>query len=109
MVLTKKIKDQLIKLLLGKSTVPHGLIELNQYFRHYEPIEFRREKAEDGSIIAISNNFRYGAIITSGKNLEELDKKIKDAILTCFEIPSSYAKEAAITRGSGEHEMYALA
>src|SRR3989338_354725 len=109
MALTKKIKDQLIKLLLGKSAVPRGLIELNQYFRHYGPIEFRREKGGDGSMIAISNNFIYGAIVTSEKNLEELDKKIKDAILTCFDIPSSYEKEAAITRESGEQEMYALA
>jgi hypothetical protein len=92
----KKTKDQLIKTLLGSSAVPRGLVELHQYFRHYEPLHFRFERGEDGSLIAISENFRYGSIVTSGNTQEELDKNIKDAILTSFEIPSSFATEAYI-------------
>lgn len=109
MGITKKVKDQLIKLVLGKATVPRGLFELHQYFRHNEPISFRSEKGADGRIIAVSNNFQHGSIVTSGSNLEELDKNIKDAILTSFEIPSSYAQEAGIEKVGTNHEAYALA
>lgn len=109
MTLTKKVKDRLIKLLLGKSAVPQGLVELNQYFRHYGPISFRREQGENGNLIAISNNFRYGSIVTSGSNIEELDKNIKDAILTSFEVPSSYAREAGVRNTGDKLEEYALA
>lgn len=89
MSLTKKVKDQLIRLLLGRSAVPRGLFELGEYFRLYGPIEFHYEKGEDGNVVAVSNNFRYGSIVTSGRSAEELDKNIKDAILTSFEVPSS--------------------
>ncbi len=105
----KKTKDELIKLLLGKSAIPRGLFELQYYFRHYEPITFTHKKSEDGTIIAISENFRYGSIITSGKTIEELDRNIKDAILTSFEIPSSFADEAAINRVGNNKEVYAAA
>ena len=106
----KKIKDRLIKILLGKSSVPRGLVELNQYFRQYGSISFRRETGEDGNTIAVSSNFRYGSIITSGKTAEELEKNIKDAILTSFEIPSSFAKEESLRKmGDKQEEMYALA
>ena len=109
MTLVKKAKDQLIKALLGKAFVPRGLFELNQYFRHYGPISFRHETGEGGNIVAISNNFRYGSIITSGFTSEEIDANIKDAILTSFEIPSSYAKEADLKKVGDKQEEYALA
>ncbi|MEK7159493.1 MAG: hypothetical protein AAB575_05915 [Patescibacteria group bacterium] len=109
MTITKKIKDQLIKALSGKDSVPRGLFELNQYFIHNEPINFRQEKGEDGNIIAVSNNFKYGSIITSAKTLEQLDENIKDAILTSFDIPSSFAKEAAICKVGDKQGEYAIA
>lgn len=109
MSISKRIRDQVIKLMLGKSTVPQGLVELYRYFRAYDPINFKFETNENG-IVAISTNFRYGSIITSGKNKEELDKNIKDAILTSFEIPSSYAAEAKISKvGDGRVGEYAAA
>lgn len=95
MSLIKQTRDYLGKLILGKTTVPKGLFELEHYFNIYGPITFNEEK-RDGKIIAISTNFRFGSIITSGKDKIELEKNIKDAILTSFEIPSSYAKEAGI-------------
>jgi len=109
MALVKKLKDQLIKALLGKASVPRGLFELNQYFRYYEPIHFKNENGENGNIIAISTNYRYGSIVTSGKTPEELDKNIRDAILTSFEIPSSYYKEAEIQKVGDKKGEYAPA
>ena len=109
MTIAKKAKDQFVKFLLGKSAVPRGLVELNQYFWLYGPISFRRENGTDGNLIAISDNFRYGSIVTSGHDLETLDENIKDAILTSFDIPSSFAKEAKIYRTSDKGEEYALA
>ncbi len=103
----KEVKDQFIKLVLGKASVPSGLSDLNHYFRTYEAINFRTEKQEHDSIVAISENFRYGTIITQAKNTDELSEKIKNAILTAFEVPSSYSKEAGVRR-VGEHE-YAFA
>lgn len=108
MSILKQTKDQLIKLFWGNKIVPRGLFELNQYFRLNEPINFKFEKS-NGMIIAISNNFRYGSIVTSGKDEQELDKNIKDAILTSFEIPSSYAEEAKIYRLGEKLEQYAIA
>jgi hypothetical protein len=98
MSLHKQVKDLFIKALLGKESVPSGLVELNHYFRFYGPIGFRHEKQEDGSIIVISENFKYGSIITHVKNETELDEKIVDAILTAFEVPSSYTKQADLKR-----------
>jgi len=98
MSITKQTKDYLIRCLLGKSGVPSGLVELHQYFRMNEPIRFKYETQEDGSVVAISENFRFGSIITRADSPIELDEKIPDAILTAFEVPSSYAKEAAIHR-----------
>ena len=108
MPISKMIKDQIIKALLGKSSVPKGLFELSQYFRHYEPIDFT-EKNEDGNIVAISTNFKYGSIVTSAKDKESLDKNIKDAILTAFEVPSSYAKEVDVHKVGSKEGQYALA
>ncbi len=98
MSLYKQIKDAAIKALLGGNSVPMGLSELNRYFRLYGPINFKYEKQEDGKFVAVSTNFNYGTIIASAQNLNQLDEKIKDAILTAFEVPSSYAKEAGINR-----------
>jgi len=108
MSLLKISKDYLVKyLLMDNKCVPEGLVELNKYFRLNDAIHFKFER-KNGTIIAISENFRYGSIITSGKNENELDRNIKDAILTSFEIPSSYAKEANI-RNIGKEHIYALA
>jgi len=108
MAICKKVKNQIIKAFLGDSTVPRGLFELGNYFRLYGSIHFENQKGE-GVIIAKSTNFRYGSIITSGKNEKELDKNIRDAILTSFELPSSYAKEAKICKVVGEKQLeYAL-
>lgn len=104
----KVSKDKLARALLGTASVPRGLFELNQYFRHYAPINFKYHN-EEGRIVAVSTNFRFGSIITSGSNNEELDENIKDAILTSFEIPSSYKKEASIRRVEGVAKEYALA
>jgi len=93
----KKQKDNILRSILGSSIVPRGLFELNQYFRIYQSIKFDFKPTEDG-IVAISSNFRYGSIVTTGRDERELDLNIKDAILTSFEIPSSYAKEAKIRR-----------
>ena len=107
---TKVIKDWLFKAYLqSHKTVPSGLVELEKYFRHYEPIKFNNHQ-EDGLIVAVSENFRYGSIVTYAKNPTELDQKIEDAILTAFGIPSSYAKEAALKKtGSKEEMAYATA
>ena len=98
MSLYKQLKDQLVRRLLNGKTVPSGLVELHQYFRMYDPIVFEFEKQDDGSLIALSKNFRYGKIITRAAKDESLDVKITDAILTAFEVPSSYAKEAGLQR-----------
>ncbi|MCK5122785.1 MAG: hypothetical protein KAQ87_01385 [Candidatus Pacebacteria bacterium] len=95
MSLSKQIKDRLIKILWNGKSVPNELFELSQYFRNYGPIEFEF-KQEDGKVIAISKNFNHGSIVTSGKDTEELEENIKDAILTSFDVPSSYTKEAGI-------------
>ncbi len=107
MSLYKQAKDQLIRFMLGKNTVPSGLSELNHYFRFNGPINFRHENQEDGGVVAISDDFRYGSIITHAKNIEELDEKIKDAILTAFEVPSSYAKEAGVHRVGDKEYAFA--
>lgn len=109
MSILKKIKDYFIKSLLGNKVVPQGLFELSEYFRFNPPINFERTIGEDGAIIMKSTNFRFGAIVTYGKNEQELEKNIKDAILTSFEIPSSYAQEAKIRKVGEEQKEYALA
>jgi hypothetical protein len=105
----KVIKDAFAKWLLGTATVPSGLNELNRYFRLYGPIHFNYEKQADGAVVAVSENFVYGSIVTSGKDEAELEKNIADAILTSFEVPSSYAKEAAIHKVGARAAEYAPA
>ncbi|MBD3359828.1 MAG: hypothetical protein GF365_03950 [Candidatus Buchananbacteria bacterium] len=108
MAFTKKMKDILLKKLWGKEYVPSGLYELEHYFRVYEPIHFKHDK-QGNEIIAVSTNFKYGSIITSAENEKDLDVKIKDAILTSFELPSSYAEEAGLHKVNENQEAYALA
>ncbi len=108
MSLLKVAKDKVVKTLLGKMGVPSGLVELNKYFRLYGPIDFQRHQ-ENGIQVSVSTNFKYGSIIAHGKDADELDRNIKDAILTLFEIPSSYAKEAGIIRVGERKDYYALA
>lgn len=109
MSITKQFKDFIVKNIWdGSSLSPSGLVELNKYFRIHGPIKFEFKK-EDGNIIAISTNFVYGSIITSAKNENDLDENIKDSILTSFDVPSSYAKEAGIRKVGSMEKEYALA
>ncbi len=108
MSIIKQAKDYMIKFCWTGKTVPAELFELSQYFRNNGPIEFEHKKDGD-QIIAISKNFRHGSIITFGKNNQELDEKIKDAILTSFDVPSSYAKEAGLHRVGDREKVYAIA
>ena len=106
----KVLKDYIVKAAWDNDNLrPKGLFELSEYMRHNSGINFEYHKNEDGSLTAVSTNFRYGSIITQGKDLQELDKNIKDAILTSFEIPSSYAKEARIVKVGDQQKEYALA
>lgn len=104
---SKEFKDIIGKWLLGSKTYPSSLVDLHLYFRNYDPIIFQSEKQEDGSYIAFSKNFQYGSIITSAPSMELLDNKIKDAILTAFEVPSVYAKEAAIKKQTQKEYAFA--
>lgn len=109
MSVTKQIKDYVIKLTLGKAIVPRGLYDSSEYFRMYGAIRFEFDKTKD-CLIAKSSNFKWGTIITEGQDEKELDKNIEDAILTAFEIPSSYKKESGIARvGSVKNKEYAIA
>lgn len=107
MSIIKQTKDYAQKIFLGEDFVPVGLFEISQYFRSNAPIEFDR-KNEGGEIVVISKNFRYGSIITTGKTEEELDKNIKDAILTSFDIPSCYARKVKLHKVGSETREYAL-
>lgn len=104
----KCIKDNVIKLIFGKSTHPAGLYESSEYFRHNGPIRFEIVK-EGSALIAKSTNFRCGSIITYGKTSEELDRNIKDAILTTFEIPSSYARLTDVQKVNSKDNQYQYA
>lgn len=103
------LKKSILKKLYGDRYVPRELFELHNYFRHYQSITFTQEN-KGNSIIAISTNFRYGSIVTSGKNQKELDQNIQDAILTSFDLPSAYVSEATIVKeGANASHSYALA
>lgn len=104
----KVIKDQAAKALRPADYVPEGLLELVRYSRDYKGISFHFEKV-DNAIVARSTDFRFGSIITSGKDAQELDKNIKDAILTAFEIPSAYAAKADIRSMDELHMKYVAA
>ena len=99
----------MFKALYG-GAVPRSLFELQEYFRLYGTIIFENKEGDDG-IVAISTNFQYGSIITKRKTVSELEKNIKDAILTAFSVSSAYSKEAKIqkTQGLDKKQEYALA
>lgn len=107
----KKAKDQFLKFFWGKKIVPRGLFELQHYFRTFGPIHFEVKNGEDGGIIAVSQDFKFGSIVTKAATEEDLQKNIQDAVLTAFEVPSSYAKEAdtKVQKVGGQKEMYAAA
>ena len=108
MNLLKVTKDQVARLLLGKAVVPAELLELSTYFRRFKEINFEQHK-EDGLIVAVSTDFKYGTIIAHGRNQEELDNDTSDAILTAFGVPSAYQKEADLRRVGERKDAYALA
>lgn len=110
MSITKQIKDYIIKITLGDAIVPRGLYDSREYFRQFGPISFEHIDSGD-HIIARSTNFKWGTIITEGRNIKDLDSNVEDAILTAFEIPSSYTKEAGIHKvGSLKNQQeYAIA
>lgn len=107
MRISKVLKDAVVRAILGHSSIPKGLFDLSEYGRHYGPIKFNFHR-EDGKIVAVSEGFQFGSIVTEAANDKELDAKIKDAILTAFEIPSVYRKQANVVRVGSEKE-YALA
>lgn len=96
----KVIKDRAAKALRPADYVPEGLLDLVRYSRDFQGINFTFENV-DGVLVARSTDFRFGSIVTSGKDAEELDENVKDAILTAFEIPSAYAAKADIRRMDG--------
>lgn len=104
----KYIKDSLIKYLAGSDFLPEEVFEASEYFRHFSGINFDI-KEEDGLFIATSTNFRWGTIMTSGATLKELDRNIKDAILTAFSVPSAYADKLKIQNVDERQKKYALA
>jgi len=108
MSITKQIKDYIIKITLGNAIVPRGLYESREYFRQFGPIRFEHLVLGD-HIVARSTNFQWGTIITEGTK-KNLESNVEDAILTAFEIPSSYTKEAGIHRiGSQKNKQeYAI-
>ena len=102
MNIVKVAKDSLLKSI---GQVPHQEIgEFHEYFKHHGPINFRKEIRPDGTVFSYSTNFVYGSIITEGKSMEDVDLKIKDAILTAFEIPSVYADLAKVQAESEVRE-----
>jgi len=108
MSLIKVAKDYVVKLLLGKESAPIGLVNLERYFRAYRAINFVKHQEGD-VIVAVSSDFNQGSIVTQGRDEVELDENIKDAILTAFEVPSAYAKEAGIHRIGKATNAYAPA
>ncbi len=112
MKVLKVIKDKIYKtFLVPYGVAPQGLVDMYEYFKDYKEGIIFEFKTDNGIITAISTNFKWGTIVTEARTKKELDKNIKDAILTAFEIPSSYAKEAKIERiGSVKKaNQYALA
>ncbi|MEA2065010.1 MAG: hypothetical protein U9O66_01795 [Patescibacteria group bacterium] len=59
--------------------------------------EIKEHNDETGKyFLAKSMNLNNGQIITSGKNLVELDKNIKDAIYSAFDVPAYYCDYSKI-------------
>lgn len=104
----KHVKDNFVKLLSGSNFIPEGVLDASEYFRHFGAIHFEY-KEEDGLTIATSTNFKWGTIIASGKNADELDCSVRDAILTAFSVPSVYSKKLNIQKVGSRRKEYALA
>lgn len=108
----KLIRDKLVRVLLDMASfqaiVPKELADLHEYFRSYGALKFDLHQSEDGWV-AVSNNFRYGSIIANGRTPQELEKNIPDAIMTAFDLPSSYSKEAKLHKVMDQKEGYAFA
>ncbi len=107
-VLRDKLARMLSELVSTQDMVPRELADLHEYFRLYGPLEFDYYKSEDGWV-AVSKNFRYGSIVANGRTDKELEKNIPDAIMTMFDLPSSYAKEAKLHRVGDYKKGYAFA
>ncbi len=107
MTLSKRISDIARKHLLGEDS-RHELEELRRYFSVYGPINFDYHR-EDGIIVAVSTDFRHGTIITNGRNELELDRNIRDAILSMFGVSSAFQKEAGIHNVNDHRYAYVAA
>ncbi|MCK4636136.1 MAG: hypothetical protein KAT32_04705 [Candidatus Moranbacteria bacterium] len=101
----KEIKDLIIKFTFGKDYISEEVKDAQEYFRDFN-ISFDHH-VEDNVIVAVSNNFRYGSIIASGKDYEELDHNIKDAIYTAFSIPSAYSDQIELFKKGDKKMLYA--
>lgn len=108
----KQVKDlagkAILKRLYGNRYVPRELYELSSYFRMHGAINFTYHKEED-TIVAVSTNYRFGSIVTSGKTKKDLEKNIIDAILTSFDLPAAYQQEAKVHNVSTTADQYAFA
>jgi hypothetical protein len=107
-MIIKNFRDLLIRSLCGSNFIPEKVLEAYKYFMQFGGINFEYKKV-DKLIVAKSTNFRWGTIITSGRNPRELDKNIKDAILTSFSVPSVYANKLQIQKVDERQKKYALA
>lgn len=107
MNIVKILKDKVARKLSGESYIPESLFTYSEYFRNFHSINFTFH-TEGGVLVAVSTDFKYGSIVTSGKSQVELDKNIKDAILTSFEIPSVYADKINLQKAE-ESDAYAPA
>ena len=78
----------------GKEALEECLVFLSK-----NKIDFEITQHNDKTgkyFLAKSRNLNKGQIITSGKNLVELDKNIKDAIYTAFDVPAHYCDYSKI-------------
>lgn len=104
----KVLKDHVLKAMFGNMLVPRGLHDLERYFRLYHSISFERH-SEGGLLVSVSTDFRHGSIVAHGRDEAELDRNVRDAILTSFEVPSAYVAEARLVHADGRSRAYALA
>jgi len=93
--------QQIIKKILSKFPTKQGEKQLQDClaFLATNGIEFKISQYNDETgkyFLAKSINVDQGKIITSGKNLVELDKNIKDAIYTAFDVPAYYCDYSRI-------------
>jgi hypothetical protein len=106
MGVAKVIKDNLDKHIFNRNKFISEINGFRRYFALYDSINFNIHQ-EDGVFVAKSTDYKYGSIITSADSKEEIEKEIKDAILTSFGIPSAYANEAKVVNTGSKSERYA--